>query len=290
MKKYTIIANCQGIKLNTFLNSNKYFSKNYKLVHLKPIQTVTKQEIDNFYKIIQQIDLIIMQPISDNYKNYHKYSTSSILKNVKKECVVIMFPSMYFTGYYPNIIHDNISSINIMVHDKNIIKIFIDSENKQRFVKKCIYMINSRHFYSKEYIKKNIKDSINNLLERELNAIKKYNPKFFIKLSKFISNNHMKNILFTSLNHETKYMYRYLSDQILDKLNIKITPYPEELEGQEKSESCILYKSVKNVINKNLIKNKYSQRGLSDVNLKTFLEFHYDKYSRVKKYLIEKYS
>lgn len=290
MKKYSIIANCQGIKLNAFLNSNKYFRENYKLIHLKPIQKVTKIEIDNFYKTIHQIDLIIIQPISDNYKNYHRYSTSSILKNIKKECVVIMFPSMYFTGYYPNVIHHNISSINIRVHDENIIKIFIDSKNKERFVKRCIYMINNRHFYSKEYINKNIKDSINNLLERELKAKKDYNPKFFIKISTFISNNYMKNILFTSFNHLTKYTYRYLSDEILRVLHINITPYPEELQGQENSESCILYKSVKNVINKDLIKNKYSQRGLADVHLKQFLEFHYDKYSLVKKYLINNFS
>ena len=290
MKKYSIIANCQGIALNTFLNTNKYFHKNYKLIHLKPIQNVSKEEIDNFYKTIHQLDLIIIQPISDNYKNYHKYSTSSILKNIKKECVVIMFPSMYFTGYYPGLVHDNIPSIDMMVHDTNIIKVFLISKDKKMFKKRCFHMVNSRNYYSKDYVKKNIKDSINNLKERELKAIKYYKPQFFIKMSTFISNNHMKNILFTTLNHQTKYIFMYLSDQILQKLNINITPYPEKLRGQENGESHILYKSVKNVINKNLIKDKFGQKGSPNIDLKKFLNLHYDKYSRVKKYLIEKYS
>ena len=98
----------------------------------------------------------------------------------------------------------------------------------------------------------------------------------------------MKNILFTSLNHQTKYIYRYLSNSILRKLNINITPYPETLMGQENGESCILYNSVKNVINKDFKKDRFFQRGLPNVNLKKFLEFHYDKYSLVKKDLIKK--
>ena len=137
MKRYSIIANCQGKALELFLNTNKYFLEKYELIKLDPIHRVTRDEIDNFYKNIQLLDLIIIQPISDNYNNYHKYSTKSILSNIKSDCVVIMFPSLYFAGYYPNVIHDYIKSINITVHDINIIKQFIYCNNKQIFVNKC---------------------------------------------------------------------------------------------------------------------------------------------------------
>jgi hypothetical protein len=66
--------------------------------------------------------------------------------------------------------------------------------------------------------------------------------------------------------------------------------YQEKLDPQQNLESCIIYKSVINTINKDLTKNIFSQRGLPNVDLKTFLEFHYDKYSKVKDYLIETYS
>ena len=289
MKKYSIIANCQGGTLIKFFNSNKYFLENYELIELKAIQTVTKEEIDNFYNTIHMLDLIIIQPISDNFKNYHKYSTKSILANIKKKCVVIMFPSIYYNIYYPNLIHDNIKSINIIVHDINIIEKFINNKNKQTFVNECINMINDLNFYSKKFIINNIKTTINNLLKKELDAINKYDPQHFIKISHFISSHYTKNILSTTLNHHTKYIYRYLSDEILHILDINITPYPEKLDPQLGCESCIIYESVKNVINKELQKNKYSQRGLANVDLITYLEFHYDKYSLVKKYLINKY-
>ena len=235
------------------------------------------------------MDLIIIQPISDNYNNYHKYSTKSFLENIKKECIVIMFPSIYYNIYYPNLIHDEIKSINIVVHDINIIKKFINSKNKETFVNECINMIKYSNFYSKEFIINNIENTINNLLKKELDAINKYNPQYFIKITNFISSEYMNNILSFTLNHHTKYVYRYLSNEILHILNIKITPYPEELDPQLKTVSCIIYESVKNVINKELEKNLYSQRELSNVDLITYLEFHYNKYSLVKKYLIEKY-
>lgn len=296
-KKFSIIANCQGGALIMFLNSNKYFLENYELIRLNPIQNVTKKEIDKFYETMHLLDLIIMQPISDNFKNYHKYSTKSILANIKKECVVIMFPSLYYNVYFPNLIRDveMDKSININVHDKNVIKKFINSENKQTFVNECIDMINDLNFYSEEFVINNIKTSINNLLKKELDAINKYDLhkyelQYFIKVSPFISSHYKENILSVTFNHHTKYIYRYLSNEILNILGINITPYPEKLDPQINFESCIIYESVKNVINKEFQKNKYSQRELPNVDLITYLEFHYDKYSLVKRYLIEKYS
>jgi hypothetical protein len=289
MKKYTIIGNCQILSLNIFLNCNKFFMENYELLMpLNPIQLINNIEIDIFYKNIHLLDLIIIQPISHNYKN--NFNTKLILSKIKKECVVIMFPSIYFTGYYPNIIHDNIKDINIQVHDINFIKKFIISKNKESFVNECIRMIEDLNFYSKEFIINIINNSIMNLKNKELEAVNMYNPQYFIKISSFILNNYIKKILFVSLNHQTKYIFRYLSNRILNILNIDCLPYPEELDPQLKAESCIIYDSVKNVINKDLKKNKYSQRELEHVELKPFLEFHYDKYTLVKDYLIKNYS
>ena len=48
MKKYSIVANCQGKTLNLFLNANKYFLEKYELIKLNPINRVTKDEINNF--------------------------------------------------------------------------------------------------------------------------------------------------------------------------------------------------------------------------------------------------
>ena len=109
-------------------------------------------------------------------------------------------------------------------------------------------------------------------------------------MSNFISNNYKDNILCFSLNHHSKYVYIYLSNKILEILDINIQQYPENLDPQIIPVSCIIYDSVKNIINKNFEKNIYSQRQLLNVNLKKFLEFHYDKYSTIKEYLIENYS
>ena len=69
-------------------------------------------------------------------------------------------------------------------------------------------------------------------------------------------NEYMNNILSLTLNHHTKYVYIYLSNEILHILNIKISPYPEEFDPKLNIVSIIIYESVKNVINKEL-KKKY---------------------------------
>jgi hypothetical protein len=51
-----------------------------------------------------------------------------------------------------------------------------------------------------------------------------------------------------------------------------------------------MYESVRNNINKNLEKNRFSQREVSNVDLVTFLEFHYEKYLPIKNYLMQNFS
>ena len=45
-------------------------------------------------------------------------------------------------------------------------------------------------------------------------AINKFNLQYFIKNSEFIMDNLMKNLFSFSLNHYTKYIYKYLSNEI----------------------------------------------------------------------------
>ena len=282
MKKYSIIANCQGGTLNTFLRTNKIFSEQYKYIPLKAIQNVTLVDLKNFYKIIKTLDLVIIQPISTNFKNNNKYSTKSFLSELNKNCIIIMFPSLYFTGYYPSVNHYSIKNLNMVVIDNNLIKIFKNTNNKLDFLKVCKKMINQNNFYSTQYINNNIMKSINELKNRENNAINNYKLDNFIKVSSFINNNYKKNILFHSLNHPSKFTYIYLSNEILKVLKINIKEYPINLDPQKNCESCILYNCVKKVINPKLIKNTFSQRELPNVNLDKFLEFHYNKFKENK--------
>lgn len=287
-KKYSIIANCQGIHLNTFLQTNENFKNKFKFIEIKPIHTIDKNEIDYISEnIIPNLDLVIIQPIKNGYGNYHKYSTKYLLEKINKDCEVIMFPTIYFSGYFPNIVNFKIDEINMSVHDRNIIKIFNQIHDKKLFVEKCENLINSESFYSCNEISENIQGSLFILKIRENLAMSKYKVNNFIKVSEFIETYYHKVLLFYSLNHFSKHIYRFLSDNILNILKIKKMDYPIDLDPQKNTENMILYKSVKDYINPKLEKNLFSQRGILTENLEKFLEFHFDKYSQVRSKLLK---
>ena len=286
-KKYSLIGNCQCIHLNTFLKTNSHFMSEYSYIDIKPIYLSNKNEIDLINDLVlPQLDLLIIQPVKDNFKNYYKYSSKYILTKINKNCKVIMFPSLYFKGYFPNVFNYDIEHINISVHDKNLIKIFKMTEDKKSFLKKCEDIINSDDFYNKIEVINNIKGSLFILRIKEEKAKLKYDSVHFIKVSDYIESHFQKALLFYSLNHCSKHIYRFLSDKILEYLKITKMSYDINLDPQKNAENMILYNSVKKQINPNIEDDILAQRGIITNNLREYLEFHYDKYSQIKSYML----
>jgi len=240
MKKYfTIIGNCQARSLSEFLLSNNDFIKIYQYIEINDIFRMNEDELNNLYlDVLPKLDLIIIQPISENYRNNYRYSTISILNNVHTNCYKILFPSLYFDFYHPFIcyIYDkNNPSWKLGepfdYHDKNIINLFINNYNEDNILneyQKILYMDN---IYDDNYFIDKLNTNINNLIEREENY-KNFctlDTKI-IKSSLYILNNYKKNLLFYTNNHPTKYLFHYISNKILSLLNISIFEYPDDID------------------------------------------------------------
>ena len=135
IKNFTVIGNCQARSLTEFLLSNNDFKNEYKYIQINDIFRMNEEELDELYlNILPILDLIIIQPISENYRNNYKYSTKSILNTVNITCKKILFPSLYFDFYHPFIsyIYDNNKSSWKLgnpfdYHDKNIVNLYINN-------------------------------------------------------------------------------------------------------------------------------------------------------------------
>jgi hypothetical protein len=242
MKNYTVIGNCQAEPLSQFLNTNKNFTNIYKYIPLKAIFIMNEKELDNLYlNTLNTLDLIIIQPISDNYRDNYKYSTKSILENTKKECIKIIIPSLYFDFYHPYLIYINGKTKPFDYHDKNILEAYI--ENKKNNITNITQLItNITDKYSNivscnnesddDYLNNLFYKNISNLIKRENNY---YEYKFlenihFIYSSQFITDKYKEQLLFYTMNHPTKYLFQYISTAILNILKIKIEEYPGNLD------------------------------------------------------------
>ena len=79
MKKMSIIGNCQAHALSKFLVSNNIFDKMYEYIEVKPIYLMNENELNCFYTYtLLELDLIIIQPINEDFNNNIKYSTKTI--------------------------------------------------------------------------------------------------------------------------------------------------------------------------------------------------------------------
>jgi hypothetical protein len=241
-KNFTVIGNCQSDSLVKFLECNTNFINKFKYIFVKNIHLMNEKDLDDMYSnILPLLDLVIIQPISENYKNNYKYSTKSILSNINSSCISILIPSLYFDFYYPFLtyIYDQNNQgwklgTPYDYHDKNIIKLYIDNKDNidiKLLLEKYNEVFNNSNIFNDMYFNKSLAKNINNLKERESKYIKYCNDlTHIINSSDFILNNYKKKLLFYAVNHPTKYLFRYISDSIFIILNMHLEEYPDQID------------------------------------------------------------
>ena len=101
MKKVLFFGNCQLAAIQRILRLDpKLFQSHVIPVHANRKVDVNKKE---FTKFINQFDIIITQPIRDDFGEVDYYNTNYIIHNARKEAKIIIFHSCYFRFYYPDL-------------------------------------------------------------------------------------------------------------------------------------------------------------------------------------------
>lgn len=233
-----IIGNCQANALSKFLFSNNKFNTIYEYIDVKPIYLMNENELNYFYTYtLIQLDLIIIQPIHQDFNGNIKYSSKTILNNTKQDCISILVPSLYFDFYHPYLCYLNGVSGKIQepidYHDKILIKLYLvyKESSNQYIIDKYMNIFNNEIFINDLMINDNLTLALINIEERE-NNFKNYivNNTKCIYCYNFIKNTYQNNLLFYSVNHPSKYLLSYLSDEILKFLNISSEIYPNDLD------------------------------------------------------------
>ena len=197
MKKVIIYGNCQIEYIENYLKASLGFSKKYEIVLSKPIFAVSEKDVG--IEKLADCDVFIYQNINGEFK--HELKTENIKKLLKKECICINIPVAYFTGYFPQYAHNPVNKSSekyvwgkYPYGDSNIIE-FMESplsnkkEEREQFLKK----VESRDFYNEEFLKTNIKNSLEELRKRECNCD--------FNISDLIEASYDKEYLFFTVNH-----------------------------------------------------------------------------------------
>lgn len=254
MKKCIFIGTCQVVAISEILKTNKKFNSTYIIDKIYQIHKTNIEEVDFLMNTeIKNADLIICQPVSNDYKN-GKYSTKRLMENKSVKCQVILIPFAYFDGYFPYICYINdtdgnrIEKNNISYHDKNIINYIanvIDSKkigskeyigkthNESYHVNVINKMFTSKDYYNPQNCIKLANESIKNLETRESFPYD-YNKPVDIIISDYIKDNYKKYRLFNTMNHPSNILLNEISRRILLKLgytDIEFDKFSEEQLG-----------------------------------------------------------
>lgn len=188
-----------------------------------------KENIDKewFTNLIQTADVIITQPIQDNYKNVEHLSTTYILQHKQPQCKLILFDSCYFNFYYFDLTYkffqDKLLQTPSDYHYNHMMQHYIDNKSPDTYIDN---VVNNIDLKSTEELLTIAQDSLNELARRHTENIHKYgnNPNIYIiSTHDYIEVNYKHKLLFYSMNHPTKFVIQYICEQIVNYLQLPNT-------------------------------------------------------------------
>jgi len=267
-------GNCQtSAVLNTLSLPN-----NYNVTHIE----CWKEHIDrdNFTNIIKNSDIIITQPINDNYRDVDYLSTSFIIKNKKEICKLIIFDSCYFNFYYFDLTYKKIDGEllrkPIDYHYNKMIECYLNNSSMEYYISNYV---NNVDLKSKEELDTIALNSLNELKHRNEKNCNKYDDidVYMIETYEFIKNNYKDKLLFYSMNHPTKYVIQFICEKIVEILPICTNiNYTNDFLSNP---SCILYKCISKNVNFDIDKQELLTGYDRDV--KGITRLYYDTYKEI---------
>ncbi|MGR8933322.1 MAG: WcbI family polysaccharide biosynthesis putative acetyltransferase [Gammaproteobacteria bacterium] len=294
-KKFTIYGNCQLENIKDFLLSSIEFSGLYEYVPPpgRLVHMMKDEDVDQFYELLEDIDLIIVQPVNDEYNNSHKYGTARILDGLPKKTKIIMLPNLYFTGYAPDchcVSYKKQFMLEPMpIHDTNLIYLYMKHDgDREGIYKEYQQILAADNYYSQKIIEEGIAASITELEKKENSAIEKYKsfaPQF-IRYSEIVKSNFRKSLLCYSDSHPTEDAFVLCGDKILEVLGLSST-----IQKQKLKELGVLpfYKSVEKILDFEITKTDIVINN-HRCDLTAFVDRYcnaYDKYEKrdLKKFI-----
>ncbi|MEL6930513.1 MAG: WcbI family polysaccharide biosynthesis putative acetyltransferase, partial [Cyanobacteria bacterium J06600_6] len=213
MKKICIIyANCQNRLLAECLSKSTLFNQEY-LIKRFPAHLLIQGKKTIPEQILKKAKLFIYQPVKEVHG---KASSEYILSQLSPDCQTISFPSLYFTGYFPQHykkpnkrIVKSIYPFGIIPEgDLNVANMLEQGQNPNQIIEQ----LQHQDFYTSEFLRANVDSSLAELARRE--------SSLDIKVSQFIRDNYQQQRLFYVHNHPTDILGFYITNLILNKINL----------------------------------------------------------------------
>lgn len=161
MAKLLVFANCQA---NPVASLIQIASPSTEIVRCPAVHTITNDRRDEIINLIAGVDIVVHQPIGERFGPI----ASEALKEIFPEKIFVSFPSIYFSGLFPQLCNLHIPGGGVLkgpltdYHDIRIVAAFLAGKSGED----CIRTITS----DEEPYESRYRDSMMESLAREQNT------------------------------------------------------------------------------------------------------------------------
>lgn len=240
-------------------------------------------EREEFLNIVRESDIIITQPVKNNYRNKDYLSTEFLLENSKKETKVIIFPSLrldfyYFDFYYQRLKNNEQLTEPGDCHYKSLIHSYKENKPIEYFLSEYL---DNKSLKSNEELDQIVDSSIKELEKREALMLnfKRIKECFIINSSEYIRKNFKKQLLFYSANHPTKYLLQHIAKNITECLD-----FNEEIKNVDplyNNERGMLYGCIQNYVEFDILEHKPYLSKYKIEDAKEICKKYYEVYDKI---------
>lgn len=213
-KKVIIYGNCHTSRIILYLQNCREFNNAYEIISIPPIQVIYKEGEKALNDIpFDECDIFIHQSIQKNNRYGIEFSSSEVIKRLKKNCMIISIPNLYHLPMYmfPQYTSEKefkFEGTTCFFRDKILDDIYV----KNGTLEEAMQAYCDVKLYSDMCLE--------TLWQEFLEKVKKREKEWDIKISDFLLENKSKH-LFYDPNHPTNMLLDFVSECLLKKLGIE---------------------------------------------------------------------
>ena len=221
--KILVTGNCQSKPLAHIIECQlSRISMDYEVTTWPELHLIKESDLPQHFDQLKEADVVLAMPVGENYRSM-PLGTSQVRERCKPECQFLVYPNLYFAGYYPHygyLKDDHNRHITKATHTTTGSNPFGDYHD---YLAISFYFTNLPPFHSVleqfeahlSSIVGQLSDKYKSVLEVSLNEIVKRDSACSFSVSQYIHDNYRASRLFHSFNHPSNSLLNVVADNVL---------------------------------------------------------------------------